>query len=137
MQEASLEKLATCAMDLQILIKEVDTYFPCQVLEGHRRQAAQDEAFAEGASKLKWPHGKHNAVPSNAVDVAYLPIDFKDVNRFHYFAGFVLATAIKLKEEGKMLHSIRWGGNWLNDNDKTRDGLADLVHFELIPIKES
>ncbi len=136
MNKISLQRLETCAMDLQIIMRQVDSHFPLVVLEGHRDQVAQDIAYAQGTSKLKWPNSNHNSMPSNAVDVIFDPVDFKDTNRLHYLAGFILGTAIKLKDEGKILHLLRWGGNWKNDNDKDRSGLADLVHFELIPIKE-
>ena len=37
---------------------------------GHRNKEDQNKAFAEGKSKLKWPKGKHNKLPSQAVDAA-------------------------------------------------------------------
>jgi peptidoglycan L-alanyl-D-glutamate endopeptidase CwlK len=34
---------------------------------GHRGQREQNIAFEEGNSKVRWPHGKHNQLPSVAV----------------------------------------------------------------------
>lgn len=127
----SLEKLGTCHLDLQILFNEVIKHFDCKVTEGFRDQIAQDKAFSEGKSKLKWPNGNHNKNPSMAVDVYPSPIDMKDIHRFYLFAGFVLGTAICLKEEGKINHLIRWGGDWNSDTQVKDNSFNDLVHFEL------
>src|SRR3546814_1368291 len=84
---ASLQRLATCDERLQRVFEKVVQDLDCSVIEGHRDQAAQDKAFAEGHSKLKWPHGNHNALPSRAADVAPYPIDWNDSPRMHLFAG--------------------------------------------------
>src|SRR3989304_4715915 len=112
----SQTKLASCDVRLQQLFNEVIKTFDCKVTEGHRGQKAQDRAFAEGRSKLKYPNGNHNAVPSKAVDVYPYPIDMKDIKRFYYFAGFVMGVA------AKMGLKIRYGGDWDKDyqvNDQT------------------
>ena len=67
-----------------------------------------------------------------AVDVAPWPIDWKNVKRFYWFAGFVMGTAERLKVEDKMHHSVRWGGDWDHDGDFDDQRLLDLVHFELV-----
>ena len=131
--QESFSKLSTCHIDLQTLFYDVIKNFDCTVLEGHRNQADQDKAFADGKSKLKWPDGKHNSSPSDAIDVSPYPVDWKDSKRFYYFAGYVIGIAQKLRDEGKITHSIRWGGAW-NGLDKLNQGnvLNDLVHFEII-----
>lgn len=43
------------------------------VIKGHRGRVEQNEAFLSGASKLKWPKGNHNAMPSLALDVQTYP----------------------------------------------------------------
>lgn len=131
--QASFSKLSTCHPDLQALFYEVIKYFDCTILEGYRNEADQEAAFAKGNTKLHWPHGKHNANPSMAVDVIPYPIDWKDEKLGLWFGGYVLGIAQRLKDEGKMTHSIRWGGSWdglgkLN----TPKQLNDLVHFELV-----
>lgn len=129
---SSLNKLSTCHKDLQILFNEVIKHFDCTVLEGFRDKDTQNKAFDDGKSKLQWPNGKHNSNPSNAVDVAPYPIDWNDRQRFYFFAGRVLGVADALKDQGKMTHSIRYGGDWNGDNQLNDNKFNDLVHFELI-----
>jgi len=129
---ASFSRLTSCHSDLQALFYEVIKYFDCQVLEGHRNQEDQERAFELGHSKLHWPYGKHNSYPSMAVDVAPYPVDWKNEKRFYWFAGYVMGIAQKLKEEGKMTHSVRFGGDWDGDKDIQDEVFKDLVHFELM-----
>ncbi len=129
--DASFSKLSTCHIDLQRIFFEVIKTFNCTVLEGHRGQEAQDKAFADGKTQLKWPNGNHNATPSNAVDVAPCPLDWNNMKEFCFFAGFVKGVATCLKAEGKITHSIRWGGDWNGNNDLDDNKFNDLVHFEL------
>lgn len=106
------------------------------MIEGHRGEQKQTEAFENGRSQLPWPKGRHNHVPSLAVDVSPYPVCWdsaqKNIARFYFFAGYVLATVEKLKAEGKMTKSIRWGGDWDCDKDFSDQKFDDLVHFELI-----
>lgn len=118
------QKLATCDPRLARLVEYVATYWPCQVLQGHRGQAEQDAAFAAGKSQLRWPNGNHNSYPSRAVDLAPLPIDWSDTARFLAFADFVRASAVRLR------YPLRWGGDW-DSNPATRNRFNDLVHFEI------
>lgn len=129
--QESLNQLQTCDIDLQIVFKEVIKYFDCKVLEGHRGEAAQNKAYREGKSQLPYPKGNHNAFPSKAVDVYPCPIDMKDLRRFDYFAGFVMAIADMLKDQGKIRHNIKWGGDWNDDTQVKDNNFNDLVHFEV------
>ena len=133
----SRERLETCHKDLQVLFNHVIENIDCSVLCGHRGEKEQNEAVASGRSKANYPHGKHNASPSNAIDVAPYPIDWNDNERFYYFAGFVLATAKILKDIGEISHNIRWGGNWRGIRngviDFSKNTFDDLPHFELLP----
>lgn len=134
--QRSLNNLATCHIDLQILFQEVIKTFDCIVTEGYRDKEDQEKAFDSGKSQVHYPHGKHNQNPSNAVDVyPYEPkviVDWSDNERFHYFAGYVMGIAQKLKDEGKMAHAICWGGDW-NMNTLTKDEhFRDTGHFELV-----
>ena len=134
--KASLEKLDTCDPRLQMIFKEVIRYVDCTILCGHRGQKEQDEAFAKGLSKLKWPNGEHNKVPSRAVDVAPYPVKWgeqgtaeqrkKDIARFYFFAGYVKSVA------DNMNIKLRWGGDWDSDMDFNDQNFDDLPHFELI-----
>ncbi len=43
-----------------------------------------------------------------------------------------MGIAQKLKDEGKITHSIRWGGDW-NMNTMIKDeSFRDTGHFELV-----
>jgi peptidoglycan L-alanyl-D-glutamate endopeptidase CwlK len=123
--QKSLNKLNTCDERLQRIFHQVINFFDCTILEGHRGQLAQDRAYKEGKSQLKWPEGKHNKIPSIAVDVIPYPIDWNDRERMSYFAGFVkgIATSMNI--------NIRWGGDWDSDTQVNDNNFDDLVHFEL------
>ena len=107
------------------MFKEVVRGFDCTIVCGHRGEEDQNEAYKRGNSKVKYPHGRHNANPSRAVDVAPYPIDWTDRDRFNYFAGYVKGVA------SQMGLNIIWGGDWDNDTDLKDNGFDDLVHFEL------
>ena len=121
----SKRKLDTCHESLQQLFSEVVKSFDCTVIEGHRGEKKQNEAYRKGNSKLKYPNGKHNKTPSIAVDVIPYPIDWKDRDRMHYFGGFVLGIA------KKMGFKIRWGGDWDMDTHTKDNKFDELVHFEM------
>lgn len=123
--QTSKDRLATCDARLQRVFNEVIKHFDCKVLQGHRGQAEQDKAFAEGASQKKWPNGNHNSMPSKAVDVVPYPVDWTDRERMTLFAGFVIGIA-----QGMGI-DIRWGGDW-NENTKVKDNsFDDLPHYEV------
>lgn len=129
----SKSQLATCHWDLQVLFTEVIQIIDCTVLEGYRNEANQEKAFKEGHSKLHYPEGKHNHSPSYAVDVSPYPIEWNNLSRFYWFAGYVLGVADQLKKRGIMSHDVRYGGDWNRNFDITDEkGLKDLVHFELV-----
>ena len=122
----SIEKLSTCDTRLQALFNEVIKTVDCSVLEGHRGKARQNELYQDGKSKVKFPKGRHNANPSNAVDVVPYPVDWDDRERFHLFAGFVLGIA------SQMGISIRWGGDWNQNFEVDDNKFDDFPHFELM-----
>lgn len=124
----SRDNLSTCHPDLQLLFNEVIKHIDCTILEGHRDEATQNRLFNEGKSKLKFPNGKHNSKPSNAVDVAPWPIDWNDSGRFYMFVGFVRAIAEQLKIP------IRCGADWSGNWKTTDQTFHDLVHFELMEV---
>lgn len=130
--QESFTKLSTCHLDLQAVFYEVIKTFDCTVLEGYRNQEDQEKAYRDGNTTLQFPHGKHNHQPSMAVDVAPYPLDWKNSKRFYWFAGYVMGIAQRLKDEGKITHSIRYGGDWDTDKDIDDQNFKDLVHFELI-----
>lgn len=130
--KSSFTKLSTCHPDLQVLFYEVIKSFDCQIIEGYRKEEDQEQAFRNGRTQLHWPHGKHNSQPSMAVDVSPWPLEWGNNNRFYWFAGYVMGIAQKLKDEGKMTHAVRYGGDWDCDKSIDDQGFKDLVHFELV-----
>ena len=131
--QESFSKLSTCHPDLQALFYEVIKYYDCTILEGYRNQVNQEIAFNAGHSKLHYPDSCHNKQPAMAVDVSPYPLNLVTVQLSMWFGGYVMGIAQKLRDEGKMSHSVRWGGSWdglglLN----TSHMLEDLVHFELV-----
>ncbi len=130
--QSSFSKLTTCHPDLQALFYEVIKTFDCIIVEGYRNESGQEKAFDSGFTQLHWPDGKHNRQPSMAVDVAPFPIDWNNDKRMYWFAGYVMGIAQKLKEEGKMTHAVRFGGDWNGDKNIDDEHFRDLVHFELI-----
>jgi len=121
----SKERLATCDKKLQKVFNEVIKYVDCSVLEGHRSKERQNKLFKEGKTKLKYPAGRHNSYPSNAVDVTPYPVNWSDRERQTLFAGFVMGVA------RGMGIKLRWGGDW-NMNFEVKDNrFDDFPHFEL------
>lgn len=120
----SQERLYQCHSDLIRLFELVVSYFDCTILEGHRGKEKQNKYYDEGKSKIQWPDGKHNSYPSDASDVAPYPIDWEDISRFYYFAGFVMGLAKSMRI------SIIWGGDWDDDTQTKEERFKDLVHFQ-------
>ena len=121
----SRNALKTCDERLVKVFNEVIKTVDCSVLEGHRDKDRQNKLFEEGKTKVKYPSGRHNKLPSCAVDCVPYPIDLNDRERFHLFAGFVIGIA------KSMGINLRWGGdwnqNWFVDDNK----FDDFPHFEL------
>jgi len=131
----SLISYNTLHPDLQVIFDEVLKHFDCVLLEGFRNEEKQNEAVRNGKSDARWPNGNHNKSPSMAVDVMPYPIDWNDTRRVDHFAGFVRGLAVKLLEEGKITHKMRWGGDWRSTGDPDNNkkyGKNDLDHFELL-----
>ena len=127
----SLENLNSCDPKLQELFNEVIKHVDCSIICGHRGEEAQNKAFNEGHSKLKFPDSKHNKKPSKAVDSPpYFKVKphirWNDKEAFCLFAGKVLGIA------AMMGIKIRWGGNWDGDDELHDQTFFDGPHFELI-----
>lgn len=132
MDAKSKAKLQSCHYSLQRVIGAVDKWWPggVVVIEGQRSRERQDELFADGKSKLRGDDIKamHCHEPSDAVDVAPREpdgsIDWNNVKKFYYFAGFVMGIAAAMGE------SLRCGADWDGDGEVTDQTFNDLVHFE-------
>lgn len=124
--DASKRRLAELHPDLQRVCLEVIEHFNFTIVCGHRGEIDQNMAFEQGRSKLRWPDGKHNTLPSNAMDLMYFPIDWEDTKGAILFAGFVLGTA------RQMGIGLRWGGDWDRDWSLKNNRFNDYPHFELV-----
>ena len=121
----SRKNLDTCHPDLQKVFNEVIKYVDCSVLEGHRGEERQNKLYEEGKTKVRYPKGRHNSDPSNAVDVTPYPVDWDDRERQTLFAGFVLGIAKSMDIE------LRWGGDWDRDFKVVDNRFDDFPHFEI------
>jgi peptidoglycan L-alanyl-D-glutamate endopeptidase CwlK len=101
-------------------IKKTDFSVIC----GFRGEKEQNEAYASGNSKLKWPQSKHNKKPSEAVDVAPWPIDWQDISRFKQLSEVVIEEWKNLDAEDTEGWKLEWGGNWTQ--------LKDYPHFQIV-----
>lgn len=127
----SKSELETLHSDLQTVMREVIKYYDFRILEGYRGRERQNRMYRQGKSQLQYPESKHNKQPSRAVDIAPYPIDWNDLDRFYQLSGFVLGIAAKLQDEGRIIHDIRWGGDWDEDHKFDDQTFNDLPHFEL------
>lgn len=140
LSKRSLDNRATCHIDIIKICDEVIKVFDYSVICGYRNEEDQNKAYSEGKTQVQWPNGKHNKNPSMAFDAYPYPIDLHPTNqrekdlyiqRMCYFAGQVMAIARRLKEDGKITHSLRWGADWDSDTELKDHSFLDYPHFEL------
>lgn len=129
--KSSERKLATCDKRLQLIFRKVLQIMDHTILEGRRGKEDQEKYFKTGASKLHWPHGKHNVLIetdlSKALDATPYPVDFTDIPRQCYFSGVVMGVAASLEIP------LRCGADFDRDNYIAEKGtFIDLPHHELI-----
>lgn len=125
----SKRRLDTCHEAIQAVMNIASLWVDITILDGHRGQVRQNEAYQKGYSQLKYPHSKHNKIPSLAVDIAPYPIDWKDTGRFKLFIGKILMIADIL------LRHTEWelisGVDWDSDSFVKDHTFLDHPHFEL------
>jgi hypothetical protein len=123
--KSSRRRLETCDYRLQKVFNEVIKYVDCSVLEGHRGEERQNKLHDEGKTQVRFPDGRHNSSPSNAVDVTPYPVDWEDRERQTLFAGFVMGIARGMNIK------LRWGGDWDMDFQVMDNRFDDFPHFEI------
>lgn len=132
----SKQNLATCDQRLQDIAAEVILIVDHKITQGHRGQADQDKAFAEGKSKLKWPNGNHNSLPSRAMDVA--PINFEDGAKIDWADGVAFGRLAGIYQAVAHLHGVRlrfgldWDGDFLSVGPDPDESFNDAPHIELM-----
>ena len=117
--KTSLSRLITCDERLQRVAHEAIKGYDFVVVCGFRNKKDQEKAYKEGFSTLQWPDSRHNAFPSQAMDLAPWvdgAIPWNDLAKFDELAGHVLRVARDLKI------GIEWGGNFKR---------PDRPHFQL------
>ncbi len=105
------------------------------VIKGHRGEEEQHAAFTSDPqrSKLDWPDGNHNALPSKAQDVRSHPFpplddDGGDSARREeqlYLLGLYRGVA------AVMGIPLRTGADWDRDGEILDNGFDDLFHVEI------
>lgn len=125
--KSSLSKLYECDRRLITLFELVLPSWDHTILCGHRSPEDQVKAFNARTSLVK--KGKHNIVPSEALDACPYPFDFKEdwsnIEILRSFGGFVLGVAHMSGIK------VRWGGDWDRDWNFKEHRFKDLYHFEL------
>ncbi len=121
--ERSSRELYSCDGLLIMLFETVVRRYDCTVLEGSRTPERQRYLLDIGRSRTL--NSKHLHTPSRAVDVAPYPVQWKRVEPWYHFAGYVTAKA----EE--MGIRVRWGGDWDSDLDLLDQDFNDLAHWEI------
>ena len=128
--------LDTVHPDLQKVFEAVVGGFDCTPLCGIRTAEEQAALYAIGrttnigqrrVTTLDGYKKKSRHQSGEAIDIVPYPIDWSDLHRFYFFAGYVKRTA-----EGFGIE-LRWGGDWDGDTDvsKADNGFMDLLHWEL------
>lgn len=117
--------LATVDPRLVAVVRAAHARMPLRVIEGYRNEARQNKLFNEGKTKLRFPNSKHNTFPSLAIDIAPLPVDFKNIQRF------VDLSVIMFQEAKKRGVRLRWGGDWNRNNDWRDEKFLDMPHYEI------
>jgi len=134
----SLERLETCHKDLQLIAREAIKYTQVDfgIACGYRSPEDQLKAFKAGFSQIDGitRKGKHNYSPSLAMDIyAWIGKASWDIRYMLYLGGVITSVAMRLKDDGKITHEVRYGGNWDGDGILMDDqSFNDLPHFELI-----
>lgn len=125
LSQRSLNKLAECEEDLQILMEEAikESPYDFGITWGHRSPVKQNELYQQGRTNpgkiVTYVDGyekksKHNYLPSLAVDiVAYVNSKVTWSPPIYLEIGtHIMEVAEKLFEENKIKNRIVWGGHW-------------------------
>lgn len=126
---ASQQRLDTVDPQLQQVVEATRDIVDMTIVTGHRGEHEQELAVQQGRSQVHWPHGKHNAFPSKAVDIQPYPYPTTNAalrEQLSYIAGIMVAMGHKLGV------TIRWGGDWDSDGELSDNTFDDLFHFEVV-----
>lgn len=115
---------------LQRIVTRVrDEIMDISLIEGFRDEHRQNILYDAGSSTLRWPDGKHNQMPSKAVDLQPYPMPGRNDLIFAALAYIASAAILIGKEEGV---TLRWGGDWNRNGDVSDQNFYDLWHLEIV-----
>ena len=127
--EKSMQALETAEPVLLEIAFKVLLIKDHSILKGHRTESEQNAAWHAGRSQLLWPNGKHNALPSQAIDVQTYPrpaLDSDLREEQYYLLGLYVGVAHAMRIE------LRTGADWDTDGEVSDNGWDDLFHVELV-----
>lgn len=118
--ERDMNRLSTCHVDLQSIVIKAAALTPLMVIWGFRNEEQQNDEKKNGYSPLAWPDSKHNHMEdglpqSLAVDLAPLPLEWKNLQHFRVLASYMWQVSVQSKI------NLKWLGH-----------IGDYGHFELI-----
>lgn len=126
---SSRRELAGADHRLQEVAHKVLVIKDHSVLKGHRPEDEQNAAFYTKRSKLKWPDGKHNDIPSKALDVQTYPLPETD-QALREDQLYLLGLYVGISSE--MGTELRSGADWDQDGEVADNGFDDFYHVELV-----
>ncbi len=121
----SRAELATADARLQTVAHRVLRIKDHSIVKGHRPKLEQNAAFASGNSKLQWPDGEHNDLPSKALDVQTFPRPETEQELREdqlYLLGLYVGIA------SEMGITLRSGADWDRDGEIAVNGFDDFYH---------
>ena len=118
--KSSLERLAACHKDLITLMTTAikTSSIDFSIICGYRGEAEQNKHYENGTSKVKFPHGKHNSLPSLAVDIQPYPYTKADQYdnthaKFRKLSEHIKKIAKELGI-GVINGGLDWGWDWFH-----------------------
>lgn len=137
----STRNLTTLHPLLQMVLTEAIKHWDFTLIHGHRGEELQNELFAQGLTKLRFPESKHNRTDEQgepeswAFDYApWFPeephIRWDHDRDFILLAGKIMGIAEPiLLPRG---FTLRYGGDWNRDGSMYNQTFMDLGHLELV-----
>lgn len=135
--KASHRELMSCEPVLRIWAHRLLAHpdLPCDIAahEGHRGKQRQNRLADRGLSRVRWPHGRHNAHPSRALDVVPIVNGRRAWDRelLKVIGPIGLSVWQGMVEEGLAHGRMTWGGDWDRDGDTEDERFFDGAHFEI------
>jgi len=101
------------------------------IIEAYRGKVEQNNAYAKGNTKVRFPNSAHNQKPACAIDV--IPYPFKGWNDDNIHKELAKVNEAFQKASKELNIPIRWGADWDRDGSSKDERFIDSPHFELHP----